>query len=41
MQGLMQEWPLLCSRIIDYAAPQQPHREVGSRFMEGPGVRTA
>ncbi|MGN6464177.1 MAG: fatty-acid--CoA ligase [Rhizobiaceae bacterium] len=40
MQGLMQEWPLLCSRIIDYAARQHPHREIVSRSIEGPIVRT-
>jgi fatty-acyl-CoA synthase len=40
MQGLMQEWPLLCSKIIDYAARQHPHREIVSRSIEGPIVRT-
>ncbi|WP_378943808.1 fatty-acid--CoA ligase [Mesorhizobium sp. ANAO-SY3R2] len=40
MQGLMQEWPLLCHKIMDHAARQHPHREVVSRSVEGPIVRT-
>ncbi|MFZ2101248.1 MAG: long-chain-fatty-acid--CoA ligase [Oricola sp.] len=40
MLGLMQEWPLVCHKIIDYAARQHPHREVVSRSIEGPIVRT-
>ncbi|MEJ6781295.1 long-chain-fatty-acid--CoA ligase [Aminobacter sp. Piv2-1] len=40
MLGLMQEWPLLCHKILDHAALQHPHREVVSRSVEGPIVRT-
>ncbi|WP_269932164.1 fatty-acid--CoA ligase [Aminobacter sp. HY435] len=40
MLGLMQEWPLLCHKIMDHAARQHPHREVVSRSIEGPIVRT-
>ena len=40
MLGLMQKWPLVCHKIIDYAARQHPHREVVSRSIEGPIVRT-
>jgi fatty-acyl-CoA synthase len=40
MLGLMQEWPLLCHKIIDYAAQQHGDREVVSRSVEGPIVRT-
>lgn len=40
MLGLMQEWPLLCHKILDHAAMQHPHREVVSRSIEGPIVRT-
>lgn len=40
MLGLMQEWPLLCHKIIDHAARQHPHREIVSRSIEGPIVRT-
>ncbi len=40
MLGLMQEWPLLCHKILDHAATQHPHREVVSRSIEGPIVRT-
>jgi fatty-acyl-CoA synthase len=40
MLGLMQEWPLVCHKIIDFAARQHPHREVVSRSVEGPIVRT-
>ena len=36
MQGLMQEWPLLCHKIIDHAALQHGGREVVSRSVEGP-----
>ena len=36
MLGLMQEWPLLIHKIIDFAAVQHPHREVVSRLVEGP-----
>lgn len=40
MHGLMQEWPLLCHKIIDYAASQHGQREIISRSVEGPVVRT-
>jgi len=40
MLGLMQEWPLLCHKILDHAGIQHPHREVVSRSVEGPVVRT-
>ncbi|MPZ44115.1 MAG: long-chain-fatty-acid--CoA ligase [Betaproteobacteria bacterium] len=40
MLGLMQDWPLLVSRIIDYAACQHGSREVVTRSVEGPIVRT-
>jgi fatty-acyl-CoA synthase len=36
MLGLMQDWPLLCHRIIDHAATQHPDRAVVSRSVEGP-----
>src|ERR1044071_1624658 len=40
MQGLMQDWPLLCHRIIDHAAIQHGNREVVTRSIEGPIHRT-
>ena len=40
MLGLMQDWPLLCHKIIDAAARQHGNREVVSRSIEGPIVRT-
>jgi fatty-acyl-CoA synthase len=36
MLGLMQNWPLLCHRIIDHAAIQHGNRAVVSRSVEGP-----
>lgn len=39
MLGLMQEWPLLCHKILDHAARQHGEREVVSRSIEGPVVR--
>ena len=36
MLGLMQDWPLLCHRIIDHAAIQHANRPVISRSVEGP-----
>jgi fatty-acyl-CoA synthase len=36
MLGLMQDWPLLCHRIIDHAAKQHGERPVISRSVEGP-----
>ena len=40
MLGLMQDWPLLIHRVIDYAAIQHPNRSVVSRSVEGPLHRT-
>jgi len=40
MLGLMQDWPLLIQKIIDFAALQHPRREVVSRLVEGPIHRT-
>ena len=36
MLGLMQDWPLLCHRIIDHAATFHGERKVISRSVEGP-----
>ena len=36
MLGLMQDWPLLCHRIIDHAALNHGGRAVHSRAVEGP-----
>ena len=36
MLGLMQDWPLLCHRVIDHAAKQHGHRKVITRSIEGP-----
>src|ERR1700761_1992599 len=36
MLGLMQEWPLLIHKVIDFAAIQFPTQEVVSRTIEGP-----
>ncbi len=40
MQGMMQEWPLLCHKILDHAARNHGAREIVSRSVEGPIVRT-
>ena len=40
MQGLMQDWPLLCHRIIDHAAINAGERPVISRSIEGPMHKT-
>lgn len=40
MQGLMQEWPLLCHKVLDHAAKHHGGREIVSRLCEGPIVRT-
>ena len=40
MQGLMQTWPLTVDRILDYAKTWHGDREVVSRSLEGPIVRT-
>lgn len=36
MLGLMQDWPLLCSKIIDHAAVYHGERQIISRSVEGP-----
>jgi fatty-acyl-CoA synthase len=36
MLGLMQDWPLLCHRIIDHAATNHGGRAVVTRSIEGP-----
>jgi fatty-acyl-CoA synthase len=40
MFGLMQDWPLLCHRVIDHAALNHGKREVITRSIEGPIHRT-
>jgi fatty-acyl-CoA synthase len=40
MLGLMQDWPLVCHRVIDHAAIQHGQREIVSRSVEGPLHRT-
>ena len=40
MRGLMQDWPLRCGRILDHAAAVHGAREIVSRSVEGPIVRT-
>ena len=40
MLGLMQDWPLLCQRIIDHAAKFHGTRKVITRSIEGPIVET-
>ena len=40
MRGLMQDWPLLCNRIIDHAAAIHGGSEVVTRSIEGPIHRT-
>jgi fatty-acyl-CoA synthase len=40
MKGLMQDWPLRVSSILDHAARFHGDREVVSRSVEGPIVRT-
>ena len=40
MLGLMQQWPLLCHRIIDHAAIYHPRRQIVTRSVEGPIVAT-
>jgi len=36
MLGLMQDWPLTCTRVLDHAARNHGNREVVSRLVEGP-----
>jgi fatty-acyl-CoA synthase len=40
MRGLMQDWPLLCHRILDHAATFHPDRAIVSRSVEGPMHRS-
>jgi len=40
MLGRMQDWPLLCQKILDHAAACHSLREVVSRSIEGPIHRT-
>eukprot|EP00873_Tetraselmis_striata_P043617 jgi/Tetstr1/463881/TSEL_008692.t1 len=40
MPGLMQDWSLTCTRILDHAARNHPTREIVSRSVEGPIHRT-
>jgi fatty-acyl-CoA synthase len=40
MEGLMQDWPLTVDRILDHAKTWHGGREVVSRSVEGPIVRT-
>jgi len=40
MLGLMQDWPLLCHKILDHAARFHGEREIISRSVEGPIHRT-
>src|SRR3954464_14005205 len=40
MRGLMQDWPMLCHKIIDHAAMVHGGREVVTRSIEGPIHRT-
>ena len=36
MRGLMQDWPLLCQRIIEHAGRQHGGRRIVTRTVEGP-----
>jgi 3-(methylthio)propionyl---CoA ligase len=36
MRGLMQDWPLLCHRVIDHAAINHADRPIVTRSVEGP-----
>ena len=36
MLGLMQDWPLLCHRVVDHAATYHADRKIISRSVEGP-----
>src|SRR4029078_3449506 len=40
MLGLMQDWPLLCHRIIEHAAKYHGTQEVVTRSITGPHHRT-
>lgn len=41
MQGLMQDWPLTVDKILDHAKAWHGGREIVSRSVEGPIVRTS
>ncbi|MFI4973498.1 MAG: long-chain-fatty-acid--CoA ligase [Caulobacterales bacterium] len=41
MLGLMQDWPLTLDKILDHAARWHGSREIVSRSLEGPIVRTS
>ena len=41
MIGMMQAWPLTVDRILDHAADRHGRREVVTRSLEGPIVRTS
>ncbi|HEX7478116.1 MAG TPA: 3-(methylthio)propionyl-CoA ligase [Polyangiales bacterium] len=36
MQGLMQDWPLLVSTVLDHARANHPEQEIVTRTVEGP-----
>lgn len=40
MKGLMQDWPLVVSRVLDHAAREHGERELVTRGVEGPIRRT-
>jgi len=40
MQGLMQDWPMTLDRVITHARTVCPNREIVTRSVEGPIVRT-
>ncbi len=40
MLGLMQDWPLTVDKILDHAREWHGHREIVTRSVEGPIVRT-
>jgi fatty-acyl-CoA synthase len=40
MQGLMQNWPLTVDKVLDHARINHGHREIVTRSVEGPIVRT-
>ena len=41
MRGLMQDWPLLCHKLIDHAAAFHGGRQIVSRSLEGPIHRSS
>ena len=40
MKGIMQDWPLTVDKILDHAKNWHGHREVVTRSVEGPIIRT-